>query len=402
MSNTTILTAAICTLSFAANSIAAEPSHQKRPISEPRETAPLQGGSAAKGVVEQAPEKSAFDKLWDLPTIYRNKESDWLNEIRFVGRFHLDQYNVDSDLGHDSDWLVRRLRLGIKAQLFHDLTAHVELDFDPHNDNPFYRRLTDAYLSYKFCDAARLTVGKQSVKFTLDGSTSSNELLTIDRNNVANNMWFPTEYIPGISLSGTINQWMYNVGFFSGGSDTPEFGNFDAGQFVLASFGYDFGKAFGVKKALLRADYVYNQRDPESTFTRSFENIGALVFILDNKKWGFSTDFVAASGYGKQSDVYGIDVMPWYNITDHLQVVARYTYMKGDEPNSIRFARYESFLTGGRGDEYNELYAGLNYFIYGHKLKVQTGFAYTTMHDSAHDGGAYAGWSWTTGLRMSW
>jgi phosphate-selective porin OprO/OprP len=392
MSHSKLLTSALCAITTASASIAlgAEPPH--------KETVPLQRDSAT----HDEKEKSALDRLWDLPTIYRNKESDWVNEVRFVGRFQLDQYNVDSDLGHDSDWLVRRLRLGVKAQLFHNLTAHVEVEIDPHNDNPAYRRLTDAYLSWKFCDAAKFTVGKQSVKFTLDGSTSSTELITIDRNNVANNFWFPAEYVPGVSLSGIIDQWSYNVGVFSGGSESPEFGNFDAGNFVLASLGYDFGKQLGVKKALLRADYIYNQRDAESTFTRSLENVGSLVFILDNKKWGVSADVNVASGYGKQGDLFGFDVMPWYNITDRLQAVARYTYIDGESPNSIRFSRYESFQTGGRGDEYSELYAGLNYYVYGHKLKLQTGFAYTTMHDSAHDGGQYAGWSWTTGLRVSW
>jgi phosphate-selective porin OprO/OprP len=59
-------------------------------------------------------------------------------------------------------------------------------------------------------------------------------------------------------------------------------------------------------------------------------------------------------------------------------------------------------LTSGRGDEYNEIYAGLNYYIYGHNLKLQTGWSYETMHDRAGDGGRYAGWCWTTGLRVRW
>jgi phosphate-selective porin OprO/OprP len=290
----------------------------------------------------------------------------------------------------------------MQAQLFHNLTAHVEVDLDPANNNPEYRRLTDAYLAWKFSNAVTLTVGKQSARFTLDGATSSNNLLTIDRSNLSNNLWFPSEYIPGVSLNGTVKEWSYNVGFFSAGSESPEFGDFDAGTFFLASVGYDFAKTFGVKKALLRADYVYNQPDLDSDFTRQFENLGSLVFIFDDTKWGFSTDVSMGTGYGPQGNVAGFSVMPWYNITDQFQVVARYTYLNGDQPNSIRFSRYESFITSDRGDEYNEIYAGLNYFFYGQKLKLQTGFAYTTMHDIANDGGRYAGWSWTTGLRVSW
>jgi phosphate-selective porin OprO/OprP len=68
----------------------------------------------------------------------------------------------------------------------------------------------------------------------------------------------------------------------------------------------------------------------------------------------------------------------------------------------VRLATYESRVVPGRGDRYNEIYGGVNYFFYGHKLKLQTGVQYAEMDDSAHDGGAYDGWSWTTGLRVGW
>lgn len=55
-----------------------------------------------------------------------------------------------------------------------------------------------------------------------------------------------------------------------------------------------------------------------------------------------------------------------------------------------------------RGDEYNEVYLGLNYYFYGHKLKLQTGWNYSWMCDSAKNGGKFDGWGWTTGLRVSW
>ena len=80
----------------------------------------------------------------------------------------------------------------------------------------------------------------------------------------------------------------------------------------------------------------------------------------------------------------------------------RYTLITSDGDNGIRFARYENRITSGRCDEYNEFYAGLNWYLYGHKLKFQTGVQYTTAQDSAGDGGAYDGWGITTGIRISW
>ncbi len=358
-------------------------------------------GQISTPAKETVKEESIYDRLWSYPTLYKNEDSSFLNELRIVGRFHGDVYNVDSALGHDSDWRVRRLRAGIQAKFFHNLELHVEADFDPQFDNPWYSRLTDAYIAWKFCEAAKITIGKQSTKFTLDGGTSSNELLTLERNNLTNNLWFTNEYMSGVSLSGKVCGFQYTTGYYSGGTETKEYGNFDAGHFGLLSIGYDFAKQLGVKKALLRADYVYNDRNVESTATRPFENVGSLNFQFAQENWGFSTDLAAATGYAGQSDAWGFVVMPWYNITKHLQFVARYTYMESNDPNGLRLGRYENVMTSGKGDKYQEIYAGLNYYIYGHKLKIQTGYTYSMMEDSANDGGKYDGWTWTTGLRLS-
>ncbi len=359
-------------------------------------------GNTAAPAKSVKKEESIYDKLWSYPVLYKNKDADLLNELRFTGRAQFDVFSLDSGLGAEQDWLVRRLRGGIKAKMFKKLTLHVEGDFSPQDPTPFYSRLTDAYLAWEFDKALVLKVGKQSASFTLDGATSSKELITMDRSNLANNLWFTTEYVSGVSISGTKNNWEYELGFFSGGTDTPEFGNFDEGHFLIASLGYDFADMIGAKKALLRGDYVYNDRNAESNATRSFEHIGSINFQLDQGTWGVSTDMSYGSGYGSQGDVFGFLVMPFYNITDKLQIVARYTYLEGDTDNSLRFSRYESFATSGRGDEYQEIYAGLNYYLYGHKLKLQTGFTYAMMEDAANDGGNYDGWSWTTGLRISW
>ena len=408
-------TSTLC-LAFAAASAFAGPAHAEK---------------------KETKEKSVYDSIWDSLTLYKNKDGLFLNEFRIVGRAHFDEYYTDSNLGWDQDWTVRRLRIGAKATFFKKLDLHVETDLAPQNlggalfvGDPTYQRLTDAYVSWKFSDAAKLTIGKQSVKYTLDGGTSSNELITIDRNNLTNNIWFTTEYISGVSLSGKLGAWQYNTGIFSGGSiysaqsqfanSSKEFGNFNGGNFWLGSVGYDFAKTLNVKKALLRADYVYNDPSTQSNATKNFSQIGSLTFQLDSGKWGLSTDLTFANGSLGQSDIWGFVAMPWFNITDKLQVVGRYTYLSSDDPDGISFNRYENVqavnlnkngtfktnkygkVSGQRGDEYNEVYLGLNYFLYGHKLKLQTGWNYAWMHDAANNGGKYAGWTWTTGLRVSW
>jgi phosphate-selective porin OprO/OprP len=68
----------------------------------------------------------------------------------------------------------------------------------------------------------------------------------------------------------------------------------------------------------------------------------------------------------------------------------------------LRLATYENSVVAGRGDEYNELYLGANYYLYGHKLKIQSGVQFADMDDATGTAGAYSGASWTTGLRIGW
>ena len=100
--------------------------------------------------------------------------------------------------------------------------------------------------------------------------------------------------------------------------------------------------------------------------------------------------------------MWGVMMMPFVSLTEKLQVVGRYTFLDSSDDNGVRLATYESTIVSGRGDTYNELYLGGNYYFYGHKLKLQTGVQFADMNDRANDGGAYSGVSWVTGLRVGW
>lgn len=358
-------------------------------------------GKAAITEAAVAPaDKSIYDKIWSVTKLYKNDENPIIQDISLSGRAQFEYFNVNSDQGDADDWEVRRLRGGFKMKFLKKLTLHAEADFDAQSPDPFYHKLTDAYLSYTLNDAFVFTVGKHSVKFTLDGGTSSKELITIDRSNLANNLWFTEEYAPGVSVAGKIDNWQYFLGWFTSDGN-PEFGDFSAGTFLLGSIGYDFADSLHCDKALLRFDYVYQTPDDNNSATRPFENIGSVNFNYERGRWGFGTDVAGGLGYGKQGDVFALMLMPSVYLADGWQLVFRYTYMNGDD-NSIRLARYENRVVSGKGDQYNEFYAGINWYLYGHKLKWQTGVQYAMMDDSKNDGGKYDGWSVVSGIRISW
>jgi phosphate-selective porin OprO/OprP len=280
--------------------------------------------------------------------------------------------------------------------------VHAELEVNPQERNPFYMRFTDAYVAWQKHPASVITVGKQSVPFTQEGATSSKELITIDRSNLVNNIWFTQEYMPGASVSGRIAPWSYRAGVYSSGAANREFGRFNGGVFTLGVVGYDFAKRLGVREAVLTANYVYQHPDANNTFTKRFEHIGSLHFRLEQPKWGVRSDVSRTAGYLGQHDLWAAMVMPYFNATAKLQFVTRYTWIRSDGVNGIALNTYESRVVRGLGDRYDEGYLGVNYYVYGHRLKLQSGVQFAGMRDRAGDGGAYSGTSWTTGLRVGW
>ena len=130
----------------------------------------------------------------------------------FSGRYQHEFAAVDADQGNLDEWNVRRMRLGPRITLFRTWTLHGEVELNPQEHDPLYLRLTDFYLQWARSGRLAMTVGKQGVPFTMDGATSSKELLTIDRSNLTNNIWFPQEYIPGFSVSGRVARWIYRGG----------------------------------------------------------------------------------------------------------------------------------------------------------------------------------------------
>src|SRR5688572_1367037 len=348
-------------------------------------------------------EPSPYDRIWgDFTQWYADDANPVIQRLALSGRLHYEFASVESDQGDHSEWNLRRLRIGPRITLFRKFTLHGEVELDPQRHDPLYVRFTDLYVQWSKTPQLAVTVGKQSVPFTIDGATSSRELLTIDRSNLTNNIWFPQEYLPGVSVSGRTAPWMYRLGVYSAGTANKEFGEFDGGTATLAVVGYDFAKALGTREALLAANYVHQNENPNNTFTRQLQNILSVNFKLDTERWGVRSDVSTATGYLRQSDLWGVMAMPYFNVTDKLQLVGRYTFLASDDPNGVQLATYENRVVAGRGDEYNEMYVGANYYFYGHRLKLQTGVQVADMNDRADDGGAYSGVSWTSGIRVGW
>lgn len=346
---------------------------------------------------------SVFEKVWSYATLYENEDNPFIQKFALTGRLQPDSAWFEADQGQFIDYFLwRRFRFGFKTNLFREWVLHIEADFDLNESlGNSYTRLTDAYIGWVPRKNLDLKVLKQSAGFTLDGATSSKKLLTLQRNDLTNNLWFTKEYFTGISAKGEIGEsWNYNVGIFSSdGSD--ELSRFEASYFTLFSLGYGFTRSPKLDNGLIRVDYVYNKEDVNSA-TRDFSQILSLVTKWETGPWGLWTDLSGGKGYAEQSDVWGLVLMPFYGFNQYIQFIMRYTYLTSADNNGLRLPRYEGMITNGRGNDYNEIYAGLNVYFFGHKFKWQTGVEYATMKDDSADGGEYKGWGINTGLRLYW
>jgi phosphate-selective porin OprO/OprP len=367
---------------------------------------------------DEAAEPSIYDNVWGALKLVDNDDAKVLQSLAIVGRLQGDAVSFHSEDNNYDDFDWRRFRLGFKATVFSDFVLHVEMDGDM-NDvdedswDEFYGRLTDAYIGWSSSKAAKVKVGKQSAGFTLDGATSSKKLLVPERSIVAENLWFTTEYFTGAGISGSVEDWTYNAGGFSASKES-EFGHFESGYFALLSAGHKVGD-----KGLLRLDYVYNDPDytgvlknPDYTVgSKDLEHVVALVYKqMISEKLGLWTDIAGGKGITDpnagvdQSDLLGVDIMPFYNFTDALQLVVQYAGVTSlDDKSDVKMSRYAGKNAGGtKVETSHNLLLGFNWYLYGHKLKWQNAVEYNYGKNLAGTGDDYNGYGLTSALRISW
>ena len=345
-----------------------------------------------------------YDQLWGYAALYTHAESRGLQRLALTGRLQGDAATFDSDSDYHEELVWRRLRLGGKANLSHHLLVHAEADLDLNEagSNDAYKGLTDAYIGWQPVSRLNLKLGKQSAPFTLDGATSSTRLITMERSIVAENLWFTTEYFTGAALIGTQAAWRYRLGIYSSSGDA-EFGSFDSGYFALASLGKTISSKRRDGTLAIRGDYVYNDPDYSGDVgTRDLRQVVSLVTSMQAGAIGLGSDLSFGEGIDGQSDLWGLQLMPSYAFSERWQTLFRYAVVSSLDGAGVRMGRYARKIEPSLADVVHDFYLGLNCYLYGHKLKWQSGLEYNVATDLASTGDTYRGWGLSTGLRLYW
>lgn len=406
----------------------------------PATEAPTSSSSATGLLVGKFPGDSAFDRAWSAFTLYKDDSNPYLQEFSLQGRYQAQYAGGDSsteeykDSGKGeyigSDVESRRARFGFKSKWFQNWKLEGQIDVNTTGDangNPdttdstLYKNIYDLYLTYAQSDAFNASIGKTKVKFTREQEISSKEIVTIERSGLSN-LLHPGEltgaWVNGKGLGG---HWLYEAGIY-GNDRRREFSGFEDGAIFLGKIGYDYSEQAGLDSAVASIHYMHNtepgvQYASESwsgSASPAFTDSIALTNDITIGRFGLITDIVYGFGFEgtatqkgapvalDQSDVFGISIIPTYFIADGLQLVARFQAATCSGPDGLKSpGRYEEAAllpTGGdtKGNGFTSTYVGLNYYIYGHKLKLMNGLEYTN-----HHGGDYDGLTYYSGLRFS-
>lgn len=353
----------------------------------------------------------------ELAVLYSDKDNPIIEKFSLYGEFSAQWATGDSNRGSfDSGDLLpsnntpstlwgdidaRRWRLGFRAQVLKKLKVVGIIDINP-NFDPFYRDIYEAYVTYAASNAFNLSVGKRKAHFfTQEYNTPSRELIVFEQSLLTGAL-IPKE-LTGAWVNGKIDHWFYTLAVYPGDYQT-EFSRFNAGIVTQASLGYDFASTLHVDTALVRFDYQTGTSGENSYGPEKFSNAFSLNTVFQEGKFYGYTDFLGGIGRGTQGDVWGVILTPTYFLfDDKLQIVLRYQYAHGENNGLKLQSRYEALApdiqdTKGKGNDYNALYLGLNYYIHRHNLKLMTGVEFSDMSGGPK---GYSGWTYLTGLRLA-
>jgi len=413
---------------------------------------PLLAGSTIPGVAASAapdstatglllgkfPGASAYDRIWSAFTLYKDEDNQVLEEFALQGRLQLQYADGHSNDGHfdiqdfkngsaanrqsvfGDRFEDRRTQFGFKSKWFQNWKLDGQIDVDVTDGaSNLYRDIYDLYLTYAPSDKLNISLGKREVTLGREYEISSKEILTFERSMVTGALFVGNLTGAWVQGKGLADHWLYEAGIYSN-DRVREFSDFNHGIITSGKIGYDYSDNLHLDTAVVSLQYLHNSEPGYrghddgvyfASASPAFTDSIALSNEMTQGRFGLTTDILYGFGYQgraeqsgvtktlNQSDLFGITIIPSYFIADGLQLVGRLQFATATDPNGLSLpGRYEAFsqTTDKKGNTYTSLYAGLNYYLYGHKLKLMNGIEYSHL-----GGGDYDGYTFLSGLRFS-
>ncbi len=384
----------------------------------------LAGGSLVAGdygkaiIDDKVPiEPWTFCDIFDMSTLYES-DSGFIREVSLNGRYHGQAISqtetIDSTINEGyHNWQHRRFRLGMDIAFAGDVTLKTSANISNGSGTgtgltrgPFFDNWDEFYFDWepKGEILQYIQIGKQKQKITREFSTSSKQILTVERASITNEVadqkpWGITIGVEAFGIDHEFGGWItgaYEAGFGEWGNYEQSRGSFtyrasapitDATElFFDYAFVNNSGGWVSSGGSHVAVDFAANY---EHTIAIGSESEWGRLGLITDLIFAANREFEGNSSWGGELDIpagddtWGLVIMPYYDITEKLQFVFRYAYMdQGEQQRTQRFSEtpfsddYQYYRLNV--ENYHTLYAGLNYYICDHNLKLMAGYEYAT------------------------
>lgn len=316
----------------------------------------------------------------------RPSTSGNLKDLQIRGRvqaqFGYTDADNDEDAGSYSTFEIRRARIGLRGTLFDNVRAQLEANLVPGSD----LSMRSAFLQWREHKPAYLKLGYDKPMFGFEEMTSSAAILTVERS-LINNL-LVTGPLTGLSLDGAIEMLSYSAGIYTDRDNR----NADGSDKYLynASVGLTLDDLLGDAKLRLRADYLASD-DEGGNLGSKFDD--AMAASIHFAAGGFDLRAEYMAGDNDGDSVSGWYLTPSLFVSEQVQLVSRFEQADSDKATGIRApSRYMQRADGlavretkdaddvviskvdpQRGDAYQAVYLGVNYYLNGNNHKLMTG-----------------------------
>ena len=351
----------------------------------------------AEKVIKGDPLTEKFDDIWGMSALYGERGNNDKPFIKLRGRYHGQQYWADGDAASDNDWENRRIRLGLDVTLSERLEFAFDFNMYRQGGDSLVNNFDFISLNYAISDDTEISVGKlRRNPLTREDGTSSNKILTIERSILSTRFFM--DNVGGGYVNHKEGSWTLGAGILKGSTEEDlRLPSLDGATMLQVNIANQISDITEI-----RLDYLNNSGDPDNNDVEPFRHVVSLNSSTQSGPTGLITDIIYAEALPEaRGDLFGIVIMPHHMLTQRLQLVGRYTFTSSNEGNGIRIPRrYERATVPEEfefGDKHQALYAGLNYYFYGHKLKLMSGVEYT---DFGNESGNTSALTVSTAVRM--
>lgn len=341
--------------------------------------------------------------LFDKNILYQGE--GFIKAVRYRSRYDGLFVDTSDDYGGGGSstfWEHRRWRTGLDIDMTHDLMFSTSLNQDTtqHFDgDSFFESIFDMKVKWEPSEDFYVVIGKQKPSVTREWSTSSTLLLTAERSALSTNILSLPLW--GTAVGFSAGGFMHELGVYGVAYDNdfawPSFD--DAGVSLTYRTSYDWNEA---SKLFFEYQYIDPSTDPGFAETFGAGAYEHAVALGSESKWGnfgLVTDLILGHDRRDQTmdDTWGLTIIPYYNLSDKLQVVAKYTYAE-----DIQVDRPQRHASRPMVDGLSTLYLGLNYQICGDNLKLIGGYELASGDRIIGTATPYRNDSWIIGIRTNW